>query len=127
MFNKVKKMIKGEKGFTLVELLAVIVILGIIVAIAIPAIGNVISQADEDADEATQSMIVDAARLYEMQEYTGDDDAFSVSVGTLLTEGYLEERQGSLDELSEKEVTKNTDGEFLFDGEPVGAGDDDEG
>lgn len=34
--------VKNEKGLTLVELLAVIVILAIVAAIAIPAISNVI-------------------------------------------------------------------------------------
>lgn len=37
--EKIKKLLKNQKGFTLVELLAVIVILGIIAAIAIPSIG----------------------------------------------------------------------------------------
>lgn len=36
---KNKKLLKNEKGLTLVELLAVIVILAIIAAIAVPAIG----------------------------------------------------------------------------------------
>ncbi len=39
-----QKRLKNEKGLTLVELLAVIVILGIIAAIAIPSIGNIITE-----------------------------------------------------------------------------------
>lgn len=40
----------NKKGFTLVELLAVIVILAIIALIATPIVINVINQAQEDAD-----------------------------------------------------------------------------
>jgi len=89
-----KKIREGEKGFTLVELLAVIVILGIIVAIAIPAIGSVINRAEGDADEQEQALIIDAARLYEMQEYEGEYADFTVEVQTLIANGYLDERQG---------------------------------
>ena len=38
--KKLVKRLKDQKGMTLVELLAVIVILGIIAAIAIPSIGG---------------------------------------------------------------------------------------
>ncbi len=116
----IKKMIKGEKGFTLVELLAVIVILGIIVAIAIPAIGNVIEKAKVGAAESTELMIVDAARLYEMQEYDGDPDAFTVTVGALETAGYLDERKGDLTGLAAKVIAKDTDGKYTFDGRTPG-------
>ncbi|RIV13331.1 prepilin-type N-terminal cleavage/methylation domain-containing protein, partial [Priestia flexa] len=44
-----KKFLKNEKGLTLIELLAVIVILGIIAAIAIPSIGGIIQKSREDA------------------------------------------------------------------------------
>lgn len=113
----IKKMIKGEKGFTLVELLAVIVILGIIVAIAIPAIGNVIKNAKSDANEAEITMIIDAARLYE----TRDGNNLPVTVEALIKADYLELRQGDFteDELK-KEVTKTEDGEYLFDGKKPG-------
>jgi len=37
------KTLKNKKGLTLIELIAVLVILGIIAAIAIPTIGNTIS------------------------------------------------------------------------------------
>ena len=85
----IKKMIKGEKGFTLVELLAVIVILGIIVAIAIPAIGNVINKAGDDAGKAEITLITDAARLYEIQH----DGGLPVTVDELVKEKFLDPRQ----------------------------------
>src|SRR5690625_3866666 len=91
-----KKIREGEKGFTLVELLAVIVILGIIVAIAIPAIGSVINRARDDADEQEEALIIDAARLYEMQHTTETGEAlFPVTPEKLIELGYLEERQGT--------------------------------
>lgn len=88
MVNKLRKMLKNEKGFTLVELLAVIVILGIIVAIAIPAIGNIIDSAQEDADDAEDQLIIDAARLYTIQ----GDGSLPVTTAELHAEGYLEGR-----------------------------------
>ena len=48
---------KGKKGFTLVELLAVIVILAIILAIAVPGISGIISSAKRGAFESDAKMI----------------------------------------------------------------------
>lgn len=64
MFNMLKKRLKNEKGLSLVELLAVIVILGIVAAIAIPAIGNIIenSRAKGEITEAIQ--VLNSANMY---------------------------------------------------------------
>lgn len=109
MVNKFKTLLKKEKGFTLVELLAVIVILGIIVAIAIPAVGNIIDKAETDANSQEQALIIDAARLYMIQ---GDGASLPVTVETLETEGYLEERNG--DELPNGYVSEDTEGVLTF-------------
>lgn len=87
MRNQIKKLIKKENGFTLVELLAVLVILGIIVAIAIPAIGSVIENANGKAETAEKALVIDAARLYFIE-----NDGTSVDVDTLISEDYLEIR-----------------------------------
>lgn len=101
MRNKIKEIIKKEEGFTLVELLAVIVILGIIVAIAIPAVGNITKGAKIDADEAEIKLVTDAARLYDIENTIPDE---GVTVEKLVKEGYLELRGEDKNKLSGKVV-----------------------
>lgn len=91
MRNKIKQIMNKEEGFTLVELLAVIVILGIIVAIAIPAVGSIIDRAGTDASAAEDSLVIDAARLYFTTEKTEEN---SVNVDELVSKGYLDQRSG---------------------------------
>ncbi|MYL44798.1 prepilin-type N-terminal cleavage/methylation domain-containing protein [Virgibacillus halodenitrificans] len=86
MLTRMKKMLKKQKGFTLVELLAVIAILAIIVAIAVPTVGNVISKSEEKVDKANIELIENAARLAEV-----DGATFPISVSKLQEDGYLEE------------------------------------
>ena len=71
-----KKFLKNQKGLTLVELLAVIVILGIIAAIAVPAIGNIIENSRKDAQVANAEALYDAARLAQIGENVSGDAVF---------------------------------------------------
>lgn len=82
---------ENQKGFTLIELLAVIVILGIIAVIAIPLIGNVISNAKDDSDLATARQVYEAARLYVIGENGGDfKTAGTVDITVIKSKGYLD-------------------------------------
>jgi prepilin-type N-terminal cleavage/methylation domain-containing protein len=51
-------MLRNKKGFTLVELLAVITILGVILAIAMPRIANIQSGARADSLRASLKLII---------------------------------------------------------------------
>ncbi|HZG60700.1 MAG TPA: type II secretion system protein [Anoxybacillus sp.] len=59
-----KRLIKNEKGLTLIELLAVVVILGIISAIAVPSIGGLIDNSKKDAHVANAQQMINAAKIY---------------------------------------------------------------
>jgi prepilin-type N-terminal cleavage/methylation domain-containing protein len=56
-----------ERGFTLVELLIVIVILGILAGIVVFAVGNLTSNAKTNACNTEKSTIVAAAEAYKAQ------------------------------------------------------------
>lgn len=89
MFKTIKKQLKNEKGLTLVELLAVIVILGIIAAIAIPAIGNIIDNSRAKAVLADGMNALNAANIYYIENPKAESP---VTVAVLETEGFLESK-----------------------------------
>ncbi|GEN82330.1 hypothetical protein SLU01_06420 [Sporosarcina luteola] len=82
-----KKHLKNEKGLTLVELLAVIVILGIIAAIAVPSIGKVIDNTRVNAAKADAINAIEAAKLYFVEHDTEKD----VTLKELQDEGYMKD------------------------------------
>ena len=59
-----KSLLKNHQGVTLVELLIVIVILGIIAGIAIPAVGNIVDNAERDGVIGDATAVRNAAQLY---------------------------------------------------------------
>lgn len=68
-----------EKGFTLVELLAVIVILSIILAIAIPSITGIVANQRKAAFGSHIKMIIKGAELKMLEAQGQGDNAYEVS------------------------------------------------
>ncbi|WP_373749779.1 prepilin-type N-terminal cleavage/methylation domain-containing protein [Jeotgalibaca porci] len=105
MRNKIKQLLKKEGGFTLVELLAVLAILALIVGIAVPMIGNVMTKAETSASASEIELIIDAAQMYQLSE---EKVTFPVSTDDLVDKGYLEKdakldgKQVSFDETTKK-------------------------
>ncbi|PJO41470.1 prepilin-type N-terminal cleavage/methylation domain-containing protein [Lysinibacillus xylanilyticus] len=89
MFKKIlnKKLLKNQKGLTLIELLAVIVILAIVAAIAIPAIGNIIDNSKFNGVKADAINVINAANLYYTDNPAEKDE---VTVTKLIQEKYLD-------------------------------------
>ncbi|MBO0601330.1 prepilin-type N-terminal cleavage/methylation domain-containing protein [Sporosarcina sp. E16_3] len=100
-----QKRLNNEKGLTLVELLAVIVILGIIAAIAIPSVGNVVTNSRVNALKADGQNILAAANLYFVEN--GSIDTFPVTSDTLIKDGFLDD-DGGFTVHSQATVTKSS-------------------
>ena len=91
MLNRIRKMLKQQEGFTLVELMIVVVILGIISGIGIQQYGKVQERARDAADDANKRIITSAAQMYIMMENVADDELNSVTMANLISVGYLDD------------------------------------
>jgi prepilin-type N-terminal cleavage/methylation domain-containing protein len=91
MRNARKAAGKSRRGFTLIEMLAVAIIVGILALIAIPAILNARAQAQESACDANRKLIITAIANYRVR--TGTTINGSTNWGslanTLSNTGYL--------------------------------------
>lgn len=84
-----------KKGFTLIELIMVITLLGIIAIITVPAIGNSINSSKEEAFKEQKKLIVNAAKQYMAMNYGNIQNGTSscVDVSVLQSEGFLSKEQ----------------------------------
>jgi type IV pilus assembly protein PilA len=93
MFKLINKARKNEKGFTLVELMVVVVIIGVLVAIAVPVYQNVVTGAEERAVEANERIINSAISMYSIENQETDLSTLDIDAATVPGElaPYLQE------------------------------------
>ena len=92
----------NKKGFTLVEVLAVIVVLGLLVTIVFPVVTGTIKDSENKAYNNQLKIIIDAAKMYALDMESsntsvipdiGSDEPTYISIDTLVEKGYLDEEQ----------------------------------
>ena len=81
-----------KKGFTLVELLGVITVLGITALLIIPSVEKIIKKNKEKALENNKKTIITATKnwITDNKQKIMDGDEYIITVGDLKTSGYLE-------------------------------------
>ena len=79
------KRTKGDKGFTLIELIVVIAVLGVLATLIIPKVVGVKSDAETKAMQANEKIIRNALERYYLENGKYPDELED------LEEGYLDE------------------------------------
>ena len=83
----------NEKGFTLVELLAVVLILTLLVLLVWPNISNSVNNKKDDIDNLTLNIIEDATKLYisDNKNYFSkvDGNVYCIALKKLINQDYL--------------------------------------
>ncbi len=80
-----------KKGFTLVELICVVVILTLLFILAIPSISNLISNEEENISSNMEDIIKNAAALY-VSDYNylkNDGSVYCIEINELINNNYL--------------------------------------
>ena len=83
----------NQKGFTLIELVMIIVILGILAAVAVPKYVNLASDAELSSKKAFSGAIQSAASIC-LADYAINTNASISSIDATTVYGYLKETGG---------------------------------
>lgn len=92
MMKRIWERQKSEGGFTLVELLVVIVILGILAAVAVFAVGGVTDKGKESACKADLNSVATAS-----EAYYAKNGSYAASIAGLVTAKFLRSAPNSPD------------------------------
>jgi type IV pilus assembly protein PilA len=68
MLKKIRKMLKKQEGFTLIELMVAVIILGILAGVGVQQYNKVIERAKDEAHQANRRVLLNAAQMYVMLE-----------------------------------------------------------
>lgn len=87
-----------QKGFTLIELIAVVVILALIALIVFPAINSVLKDSRDSAYETQIRMIEKAGKEYYLENYNElpdevEDQCKYVNVQDIIDNGYIADEE----------------------------------
>lgn len=82
-----------EKGFTLIELIGVIVLLAIIILITYPSIVNIIKKSNNKIDSATSALIISGAKNMVDENKNSypltNGNVYCVTIKSLINKGYI--------------------------------------
>lgn len=112
----------NKKGFTLIEVLAVIVILSVLMAIMIPTVNHIINKNDENSYEKLKEGIVNAAKVYISDNRytitlsgpcTGEEGAEDPNVRQIGGVDLAQENTVMISTLIEKKYLKTKNGKII--------------
>lgn len=83
MLRKIRKLLKKQEGFTLVELMIVVVILGILAGIGVQQYGNIQERARQAAHAANKKVLTNAANMWLIMNggFEGENEATTTFEG----------------------------------------------
>jgi len=118
-----------KNAFTLIELIAVIVILGILVIVIMPTFTDTLNRTKERLNDSQKNQIIAAARNWGMQKLSleSNKNINYVTIKTLQNDGFLDDKEvkNLISKQNLKGDTiiciryKNNQYEYTFEGDPI--------
>jgi len=87
-FNNIKTKLRSEKGFTIVELLIVIVVIGILAAITIVSFNGVTARANTTSAKSAASAVIKKAEAYNAEKARYPITAAELTTGATQTDSF---------------------------------------
>ena len=83
----------NKKGFTLIELVGVIIIISILSLLFFPSLINQFKKTSDNMDETTKKIIIDSTKIYMDNNESNFDKSktYCISISTLIDNEYLED------------------------------------